>query len=73
MTNGSIRRNQHVRIMRDDKQIWKGPIASLKRVKEDVREVTKGMECGILLQNFREVKEGDIIQAFDITYLEQEL
>lgn len=73
VTNGSIRRNQHVRIMRDDKQIWKGPIASLKRVKEDVREVTKGMECGILLQNFREVKEGDIIQAFDITYLEQEL
>lgn len=73
VTQGSIRRNQQVRVMRDNKQIWKGPIASLKRVKEDVREVGKGMECGILLHNFSDVKAGDIIQAFDVTYLEQEL
>jgi len=73
VTQGTIRRNQHVRIIREGNLVWKGPISSLKRVKEDVREVSKGMECGILLQNFRDIKEGDIIQAFDITYLEQEL
>ncbi len=73
VVQGTIRRNQHVRVMREENQIWKGPIASLKRVKEDVREVTKGIECGILLQNFSDVKEGDILQAFDISYLEQEL
>jgi translation initiation factor IF-2 len=73
VTQGSIRRNQHVRLLRGGEQIWKGPIASLKRVKEDVREVSKGMECGILLQNFNNIKEGDVIQAFDINYLTQEL
>ena len=57
----------------DKEVIWKGPIPSLKRVKEDVREVSKGQECGILLENFSDFKEGDIIQAYEITYLQQEL
>lgn len=73
VTDGLIRRNHHVRVVRDKDIIWKGSISSLKRVKEDVREVSKGIECGILLHNFRDVKEGDIIQAYEITYLEQEL
>jgi translation initiation factor IF-2 len=73
VTEGTIKRNQHVRVIRDNAVVWKGSIASLKRVKEDVREVSKGYECGILLQNFNEVKEGDILQAYEITYLEQEL
>jgi len=73
VTQGTIRRNQSVRIMRDGALLWKGPISSLKRVKEDVREVGKGMECGILLHNFKDIKEGDTIHAFDVTYLEQEL
>jgi translation initiation factor IF-2 len=70
---GTIKRNNSIRVMRDNEVVWKGPIASLKRVKEDVREVSKGIECGILLQNYNDVKEGDILQAFEITYLEQEL
>ncbi len=73
VTDGTIRRNNHIRVQRDGEVVWKGPIASLKRVKEDVREVTKGMECGILLQNFNDVKAGDILQAYEITYLQQEL
>jgi len=73
VSDGIIRRNCHIRVVRNNEVIWKGPIASLKRVKEDVREVSKGMECGILLQNFNEVKEGDILQAYEITYLTQEL
>jgi len=70
---GSIVRNNQIRLKRNDEQIWKGGIASLKRVKEDVREVQKGFECGILLNGFNEVQEGDIIEAYEITYITQEL
>jgi translation initiation factor IF-2 len=70
---GTIKRSNQVRVLREGKEVWKGAIATLKRVKEDVREVTKGIECGILLQNFNDIKEGDILQAFEITYLEQSL
>lgn len=73
VTDGVIRRNHHIRVVRNKNVIWKGTIASLKKVKEDVREVTKGFECGILVHNFSDVKEGDIIQSYEITYLEQEL
>lgn len=73
VTDGSIKRSNHVRLIRDNQVIWKGPIQSLKKVKEDVREVSKGHECGIVLQNNNDVKIGDILQAFEITWLEQEL
>lgn len=71
--DGSITRNNQIRVMREGKQIWKGPISSLKRHKDDVREVTKGAECGILLQGFSEVLQGDILEAFEVIYLSQEL
>jgi len=73
VTDGVIKRSCHARLMREDQMVWKGPIASLKKVKEDVREVSKGVECGILLQNYNDVKVGDVIQAFEINYLKQEL
>lgn len=73
VTDGTIKRNHHVRVLREKEEIWKGKVASLKRVKEDVKEVQKGMECGILLEGFQDYKEGDSIQAFEITYREQKL
>ncbi len=73
VTDGIIKRSHHIRLVREGNVVWKGHVASLKRVKEDVREVSKGLECGILLQNFSDVKEGDLIQAYEISYLEQEL
>ncbi len=73
VTDGVIKRSEQIRVIRNNQAIWKGSIASLKRVKEDVREVSKGYECGILLQGFNEIKEGDILQAYEITYLEQQL
>lgn len=73
VTDGLIKRNHRARLSRNGEIIWKGSIASLKRVKEDVREVSKGVECGILLQGFDDFQEGDEIQAYEITYLEQEL
>ena len=71
--DGLIRRNHHARLKRGTEIIWKGQIASLKRGKEDVREVTKGLECGILLQGFNEFQELDLIESYEISYLEQEL
>lgn len=71
--DGIIKRSSLVRLLREGKVIWKGTIATLKRVKEDVKEVSKGIECGILLNNYNEIKEEDIIQAYEITYLEQTL
>ncbi len=73
VTEGTVSRSNLIRVIRSKEVIWQGKIASLKRVKEDVKEVTKGLECGILLENFTNLKEGDILQAYEITYLKQEL
>jgi len=70
---GSIHRNHQIRVLREDKVIWKGSINSLKRVQEDVREVQKGVECGILLSNYNDIQVGDILEAFEVTYVSQEL
>lgn len=70
---GTIHRNNHVRIRRGQEVIWKGTISSLKRVKEDVREVTKGLECGIILNNYSDMLENDVIEAYEVTYITQEL
>lgn len=73
VSEGIIQRNHSVRVKRNNQVIWKGSIASLKRVKEDVREVSKGFECGILLNGFNDIKEGDVIEAYEVTYITQEL
>ncbi len=62
--DGVIRRDSEVKVMRDGEQVFKGKIGSLKRFKDDVREVTNGMECGIGLAGFGDLKEGDLIEAF---------
>lgn len=73
VTEGTINRNNSIRLRRGKDIVWKGTIASLKRVKEDVREVSKGIECGILLNGYNEAQEGDILEAYEITYITQEL
>jgi len=74
ISDGNIKRTNFVRQVRNGNIIWKGKIASLKRQKEDVKEVSKGLECGILLDGQRaDIREGDILQAYEITYHEQEL
>jgi translation initiation factor IF-2 len=70
---GTVARNNQLRILRGKDIIWKGTMSSLKRVKEDVREVAKGQECGIVLGSFNDVQENDIIEAYEITYLTQSL
>jgi translation initiation factor IF-2 len=71
--DGVIRRDAEVKVMRGEEQIYKGKIGSLKRVKDDVREVTNGMECGIGLGGFSDLKEGDIIEAFSTEKLAADL
>ncbi len=73
VTEGTIHRNHFVRIMRGDEQVWGGKIASIKRVKDDVKEVQKGIECGIVLDGFSKVQQDDTIEAYEIIYHKQEL
>lgn len=73
VTEGTIHRNNQIRVVRAGEVLAKGQIASLRRIKDDVREVQKGLECGIVLSNFSDFKEGDILEAYEITYLTQEL
>lgn len=73
VTEGTIHRNNSIRVMRGGQMVWKGQISSLRRVKEDVREVQKGVECGIVLTNYTDFMEGDILEAFEVTYITQQL
>jgi translation initiation factor IF-2 len=70
---GVISRNNKVRVIRDGVVVFTGGIASLKRFKEDVKEVQAGYECGLKIENFNDVKVGDIIEAFEIRKVEQKL
>jgi translation initiation factor IF-2 len=65
VTNGVITRNSKVRFLRDGTIIWKGAVASLRRFKDDVREVAAGFECGIGLTDFQDLKAGDVIETFE--------
>lgn len=62
--DGRIERNAGVRVIRDNVVIHEGKLASLKRFKDDVKEVTKGFECGVQIENYNDIKEEDIIEAF---------
>jgi len=70
---GKILRNAKIRVVRDDKEIFDGKIASLKRFKEDVREVASGFECGIQIENFNDLKVGDIIEAYELVEVKRKL
>ncbi len=69
--NGEIRRGSKVRFLRDGVIIWKGEISSLRRFKEDVRDVAAGYECGVGLSDFQDLKAGDIIETYDERELER--
>jgi translation initiation factor IF-2 len=71
--DGLIKRDNQVRVLRDGAEVWKGKIASLKRFKDDVSEVRMGMECGIDLGSFKDVRVGDMIEAFTTEKLAAEL
>jgi len=71
--DGKITRNSKVRIVRDGVVVYTGELASLKRYKDDVKEVTKGYECGLNIQNFNDIKEGDIVEAYENVEVKRKL
>jgi translation initiation factor IF-2 len=66
VTSGLVTRNAHFRLLRNNVVIYTGEIESLKRMKDDVREVKEGFECGIKLKNYNDIKEGDQLEFFEI-------
>ena len=73
VTDGRMVRGADVRLVRDGTVAWTGKIGSLRRFKDDVREVPEGQECGIVLEGFQDVKVGDVIEAFETRQVEQTL
>jgi translation initiation factor IF-2 len=71
--DGTIARNNTVRLLRDGVEVYNGTLASLKRFKDDVREVAAGYECGMSLENFNDVKVGDIIEAYKVVEIKRKL
>ena len=64
VTDGKITRNANVRLVRNDIVIYTGKLGSLRRFKDDVREVANGYECGIGIQGYQDLREGDVIEAY---------
>jgi translation initiation factor IF-2 len=71
VTSGVIRRSAKVRVIRDGTVVIETSIAQLKRFKDDVREVQEGFECGILLEGFNDVKEGDVLEVYEVREVER--
>jgi translation initiation factor IF-2 len=73
VTDGRITRGGKVRLVRDGTIVYDGEIASLRRVNDDVREVAAGFECGIVLRDYADIKEGDQIEAYETRQVERTL
>ena len=73
VTEGKITRNTKVRLIRDGIVVFTGDIASLKRFKDDAKEVAAGYECGIGIKNFNDVKVGDVIEGFEVVETKRKL
>ncbi|MCK0108477.1 translation initiation factor IF-2 [Flavobacteriaceae bacterium S0825] len=73
ITNGKIYRNSGVRLIREGVVIYTGELASLKRFKDDVKEVSKGYDCGMQIKNYNDIKEGDVIEAFQEVEVKKKL
>ncbi len=71
VTSGIVRRNANVRIFREGTRIHETTVAALRRFKDDVREVTEGFECGILLDGFNDLREGDVFEVFETREIER--
>ncbi len=66
VVDGTVRRGAKVRLLRDDVVVYEGELSSLKRFKEDVREVKEGFECGMAIAGYGDIREGDVIEAYEV-------
>ncbi|HEX6229176.1 MAG TPA: EF-Tu/IF-2/RF-3 family GTPase, partial [Solirubrobacterales bacterium] len=73
VTQGKVTRGGRVRLVREGTVVWDGRIGSLRRFKDDVQEVDEGQECGIVLEGYADVKEGDVLEIYETQQVEQTL
>jgi translation initiation factor IF-2 len=73
VTDGKVTRAAGVRLVRDGTIVWSGKVGSLRRFKDDVAEVEQGLECGIVLEGFADIKEGDVLEFFEVKQVEKTL
>ena len=73
VTDGKVTRASQVRLVRDGTVIWTGRVGSLRRFKDNVQEVEEGLECGIVLDGYQDVKVGDMLEFFETRQVEQTL
>jgi translation initiation factor IF-2 len=71
--DGKVNRNASARIMRDGEQIFEGKISTLKRFKDDVREVSNGYECGIAVEGYKDIQEGDVLEVIEYTEIRRSI
>jgi translation initiation factor IF-2 len=71
--DGKINRAAHLRLLRDNVVLYEGKVSSLKRFKDDVKEVLQGFECGLGIEGYHDIKAGDLLEAFEVEFLTQEL
>ena len=73
VTKGKVDRKAHVDILRGEDVVYSGKVSTLKRFKDDVKEVGEGFECGIAVEGFTDYEPGDIIEVYDLEYVAQTL
>ena len=71
VTEGVVKRHNPIRVLRDNVVIYEGELESLRRFKDDVNEVRNGMECGIGVKNYNDVRTGDVIEVFEIIEIQR--
>jgi translation initiation factor IF-2 len=64
--DGKVVRGSHARLLRDNVVVYDGRIASLRRFKDDVKDCTEGLECGIVIENYNDVKLGDTVESYEV-------
>jgi len=73
VTGGTVYRSKPIRVLRDNIVIYEGELESLRRFKDDANEVRSGTECGIGVKNYTDVKEGDLIEVYDVNEVARSL
>ena len=73
VVDGKVKRDANVRVLRNEIVVYEGKLSSLKRFKDDAREVIQGQECGVGIENFNDIKDGDIIEAFEVQEIKRTL
>jgi translation initiation factor IF-2 len=73
VVEGTVKRGAKVRLLRDNVVIHEGSLSTLKRFKDEVREVKEGFECGMAFENYQDIQNGDVIEAFELEEIERTL